>query len=400
MSTFISSPDDDDDDIMITLLLLAMCYPPVNSRPPSFRESLTVDEVRRRSGKIRRHALQHPLSSPFWTLFNSKHDDALITLCGFDHASFELLHQLFKPCFYSFTPCRKNTDFIVRNSTTKKGRQRYLCSISCLALGLAWTRTRGSYMILQIIFGLTHGSLSVWLRFSRRMIVKILLTHEDAVVRLPTADEATLFATMINQKYPLIKNCWGAMDGLKLTLQRAGNETQQNNFYNGWTHEHYVTNLFLFSPDGKIRCSYFNAPGVLHDSTMAIWSSIYDQIETVYRDTGKKVVVDSAFASKKSNAMLKSHQNNVDANGNPRQRFGMNRQATSIRQLSEWGMRCLQGSFPRIKDKFRYEEKGERKLILQMIVLLYNFRASKVGQNQIASVYMPYLHRNANRYAM
>ena len=362
-----------------------------------FRESLTVDEVRRRSGKIRRHALQHPLLSPFWTLFNSKHDDALITLCGFDHASFELLHQLFKPCFYSFTPCRKNTDFIVRNSTTKKGRQRYLCSISCLALGLAWTRTRGSYMILQIIFGLTHGSLSVWLRFSRRMIVKVLLTHEDAVVRLPTADEATLFATMINQKYPLITNCWGAMDGLKLTLQQAGNETQQNNFYNGWTHEHFVTNLFLFSPDGKIRCSYFNAPGVLHDSTMAIWSSIYDQIETVYRDTGKKIVVDSAFASKKSNAMLKSHQNNVDANGNPRQRFGMNRQATSIRQLSEWGMRCLQGSFPRIKDKFRYEEKGERKLILQMIVLLNIFRASKVGQNQIASVYMPYLHWNANR---
>jgi len=115
-------------------------------------------------------------------------------------------------------------------------------------------------MILQIIFGLTHGSLSVWLRFSRRMIVKVLLTHEDAVVRLPTADEATLFATMINQKYPLIKNFWGAMDGLRLTLQRAGNETQQNNFYNGWTHEqHYVTNLFLFSPDGKIRCSYFNA---------------------------------------------------------------------------------------------------------------------------------------------
>jgi hypothetical protein len=54
-------------------------------------------------------------------------------------------------------------------------------------------------MILQIIFGLTHGSLSVWLRFSRRMIVKVLLTHEDAVVRLPTADEATLFATIINQ---------------------------------------------------------------------------------------------------------------------------------------------------------------------------------------------------------
>ena len=90
--------------------------------------------------------------------------------------------------------------------------------------------------------------------------------------------------------------------------------------------------------------------------------------------------------------MLKSHQNNVDANGNPRQRFGINRQATSVRQLSEWGMRCLQGLFPRMKDKFRYEENGERKLILQMIVLLY-------GQSQIASVYMPFLHRSANRQA-
>jgi hypothetical protein len=84
-----------------------MCYPPVN-RTPSFRESLTVDEVRRRSGKIRHHALQHPLSSPFWTLFNSKHDDALITLCGFDHASFELLHQqLFKPFFIPSLPVGK-----------------------------------------------------------------------------------------------------------------------------------------------------------------------------------------------------------------------------------------------------------------------------------------------------
>ena len=79
-----------------------------------------------------------------------------------------------------------------------------------------------------------------------------------------------------------------------------------------------MTNLFLSSPEGKIRCSYFNAPGVLLDSTMAIWSSIYDQIEMVYRDRGKKVVLDSAFASKKSNSMVKSHQNNVDANGNAR----------------------------------------------------------------------------------
>ena len=67
------------------------------------------------------------------------------------------------------------------------------------------------------------------------------------------------------------------MDGLKLTLQQAGNETQQDNFYNGWTHEHYVTNLFLF----LLKEIFFvlilmSKPGVIHDlSTMAIWSSIF-----------------------------------------------------------------------------------------------------------------------------
>ena len=78
-------------------------------------------------------------------------------------------------------------------------------------------------MILQIIFGLTHGSLSIWLRFSRRMIVKVLRTkNEDAIVRLPTAAETTLFASMIHKKQVPFDNffCWGAMmDGLKLNLQ-------------------------------------------------------------------------------------------------------------------------------------------------------------------------------------
>ena len=88
------------------------------------------------------------------------------------------------------------------------------------------------------------------------MIVKILLAHEDAIVRLPTAEESTLFATMINQKYPLIKNCWGAMDGLKLTLQRARNETQQKNFYNGWTrHEHHLSREIRHFSKFRLRMS-------------------------------------------------------------------------------------------------------------------------------------------------
>ena len=97
---------------------------------------------------------------------------------------------------------------------------------------------------------------------------------------------------------------------------------------------------------------------------------------------------------------MRSQQNQVGATGVPNWTSQMDRDATSVRQLSEWGMRGLQGSFPRLKDRIKYEEKGERKLILQMFILLYNFRASTVGQNQIRSTFMTSLDRNANEYLM
>jgi hypothetical protein len=388
--------DDDADDDILSLLLLASILP-AQGVTPSFWRSLTIDGRQRRSGKIRRGALQNSDESAFWTLFHSGHDDALITLCGFDHASFTSLHQLFKPLYDSHTP-RKFSDGLIRRKQ-QTGRSRLLDSVSGLALALAWTRTRGSAMVLQLIFGVTATALSVWLRFARRLIVKVLRYHPSAIVVLPTDGEVQNFTNAIQQKYPSLRNCWGAMDGLKLLLQKSGNDEQQNNFYNGWTHDHYVTNLFLFSPDGKIRSAYFNAPGVLHDSTLATWSNIYESISEVYARTGGKVVVDSAFASDSSPSMIKSYQDNTNRRGEMRQLPHINKDATSVRQLAEWGMRGLQGSFPRLKDRLPYEERGERKIILQMIVLLYNFRASTVGQNQIRSTFMPYLDRDANQYA-
>ncbi len=59
-------------------------------------------------------------------------------------------------------------------------------------------------------------------------------------------------------------------------------------------------------------------------------------------------------------------------------------------------MLTMQASFPRVKDRFVYEERGERRIVLKMFVLLYNMRARMVGINQIINTYMKYLERNAN----
>ena len=77
----------------------------------------------------------------------------------------------------------------------------------------------------------------------------------------------------------------------------------------------------------------------------------------------------------------------------------LGQQATSCRQAAEWGMRGLQGLFPRLKDHIIYEENGERAIILKFIMLLYNYRVRSVGINQILNHYMPSLSKDA-RYLL
>ena len=65
-------------------------------------------------------------------------------------------------------------------------------------------------------------------------------------------------------------------------------------------------------------------------------------------------------------------------------------------QSSEWGMHAFQSSFPRIKDRIALEYRGQRKLTMKLLILLYNLCARKVGINQILNVYMPHLNENVN----
>ena len=364
-----------------------------------FHHNLVVGE--NSASGIGRGSLHHPKHSAFMKLYNSGEDASLIALCGFDHASFQKLLNLFAPYFDNWTPypqSAKNRTSMRRLSPKGKRRGRRLIDAKiCLALVLAWTRTRGSTMLLQLVFGLTANPLSVWLRFGRRILVKVLHRHPDAEVKLPTKNEVRRFKKAIRRKYPVLRNVWGAMDGLKVPIEASAKH--QNLFYNGWKCDHFISNLFLFSPDGRIRASYINAPGSWHDSTLAIYSDTYNKIDSIHARErnrgGARVVVDSAFGSERRQSLLKSYQSNTDQEGRIRQKSELFRAATSVRQLSEWGMNGLQASFPRLKDRLRYEEQGERKMVMSLIVLLYNFRATNVGFNQISTTFYPSL--NATR---
>ena len=123
---------------------------------------------------------------------------------------------------------------------------------------------------------------------------------------------------------------------------------------------------------------------------------MYDKLEDVYRTTGGKCCVTSAFGSVKRNYLYKSCQDHLGSKAPTRWERKLDlqrkRQATSARQTAEWGMLTMQASFPRVKDRVVYEERGERRIVLKMFVILYNMRARMVGINQIRNTYIIHIH--------
>jgi hypothetical protein len=61
---------------------------------------------------------------------------------------------------------------------------------------------------------------------------------------------------------------------------------------------------------------------------------------------------------------------------------------TSLWQASDWGMRGLQGTIPCCK-KCLPTDKDKRRMVLDCIIFVQNFRTELVGPNQIAEVFNP-----------
>jgi hypothetical protein len=235
-----------------------------------------------------------------------------------------------------------------------------------------------------------------YLRFGRVVLLYILKQDPKIAVKLPdTEDQVYDMVAAIGKKYKLLQKelVFAAMGGAKLYLQQSSNHEIQNAFYNGWKHDHYVTNIFLFTPDGMIRSMALNVPGCTHDSIATNYGFIYKKLEVLYNRFGVKTVVDSAFLLRNSKFLIKLAQSNIQSK--TANKMLLNMQATSVRQLSEWGMRAFQGSFPRMKDCFVMEHNGDRKVMLNLIVLLYNARAHYVGINQIRNTFMQNIEKEA-----
>ena len=91
----------------------------------------------------------------------------------------------------------------------------------------------------------------MWLKFTHRGLLHILIRDPDSIVCLPTTDEISFNQEAITDKYPHVPDMWAAVYSLKLLVQEPGGDRKQNEFFNECTHGRYINSVFVFSPDGK-----------------------------------------------------------------------------------------------------------------------------------------------------
>lgn len=132
-------------------------------------------------------------------MYASGDDQAMITLTGFNFCSFYHLLTLFAPLYDEYTPFINKDGFIVRKVSLSRGRPRMMHPADCLGLVLGWSRTQGSLMVLQLMFGLTMNPGAKYLQFAWRILVKALKGHHLAKIQLPTAEKLDKYWGIIQQ---------------------------------------------------------------------------------------------------------------------------------------------------------------------------------------------------------
>jgi hypothetical protein len=88
------------------------------------------------------------------------------------------------------------------------------------------------------------------------------------------------------------------VDSLKLCLQQSIKSTTPNNFYNGWTHDHYFSSVLpLVLTEPFLSVATMSLDIFMTVAMIAEWGNVYSKLEAgVYERIGAIVcTVDSAL---------------------------------------------------------------------------------------------------------
>jgi hypothetical protein len=247
-----------------------------------------------------------------------------------------------------------------------------------------------------LIFGVVPSVCSKIINKMLHLVVKKLKKHPLAKITFPTAEKMAYFAQLIQAREPLVDDVIGFMHGVSLTTECTPEQIEQNAMYNGYHSDTMINNIFAYGPDGKVFLCAINFPGSWHDGSITA-----NILPYITNNIGNyKICVDQGFPRSGDAYQIlvgpvsKKTASKLAPNLRP-YLLRMSNVYTSLRQASEWGMRSLQGTFPRCKKRLP-SDAYKRKMVMQCIVHIHNFRTEVVGLNQISTVFNPEYERCIN----
>ena len=200
------------------------------------------------------------------------------------------------------------------------------------------------------------------------------------------------FAEMISLREPRIAKVIGFMDGLGLATQMTDERLKQNVYYCGYDCDTMINNVLVFGPDGKVFFCAINYPRSWLDGTLT--THFFSHMKERIGDY--KICIDQGFPrsgnaygslvgpiTERSACRLHSSvRDNLICLSNV---------YTSLRQASEWGMRGLQGTFPRCKMRLP-SDKLKRRHVIECIILVHN-----LGRNSLDTIRFQLCLRRSTR---
>lgn len=334
---------------------------------------------------LHRSALTSAHTSSWKQLLDNGDESSFLHMTGFTRHAFYLLRD----ALFSKDELRN-----LVLGKRKRGRPQLLNPDAKVGLLLFYIGSTMGIKWICMIFGITPSTCSHFINAMLTRACNKLAMHPFARVQFPDRDKMAQFAEQIKLREPSIDDVIGFMDGLSLATQCTSERMEQNAMYCGYDCDTMVNNIFIYGPDGKVFFCAINYPGSWADGAVT-----RNFLPFLRGKIGQyKIVVDQGFprsgdaygvlvgpltkkGARKLHASVRAemiHRSNI---------------YVSLRQASEWGMRALQGSFPRFKSRLP-SNSAKREKVIRTIVLVHNFRTHLIGRNQIKTVFDPEYERS------
>jgi len=238
-----------------------------------------------------------------------------------------------------------------------------------------------------MIFGIVPGVCSKVVRAMLRLAVHRLAENPIAEVRFPSDEKMRRFAGMVQSREPLVDDVIGFVDGVSIPAECTDERFEQNPFYCGYDCDTMVNNVFAYGPDGKVFFAAVNFPGSWADGVLTVRF-----LHALKNKIGEyKISVDQGFPrSREAYGMLVGPITKRAARRLHRDvreyLLRISNVHTLLHQASEWEMRGLQGTFPYWKKRLP-SDHFQRRLVIEAIILIHNYRTELVGFNQIYTLF-------------